>query len=85
MIRRFAHVAIAASLAACPLVAAAEQSLEAMRSAAVAWLVKNRTLPGARMVAEADPLDSRLRLARGVPGRRTAVRRRHDVPDHDEA
>jgi flagellar basal body P-ring formation protein FlgA len=63
VIHRPAALAIAACLAACPLVAAAEQSLDAMRNAAVAWLVQNRTLPGARMVAEADPLDSRLRLA----------------------
>jgi flagellar basal body P-ring formation protein FlgA len=62
--RRLATTTLAAAcLAACPLVASAEQSLEAMRNAAVSWLVQNRTLPGARMVAEADPLDSRLRLA----------------------
>jgi flagellar basal body P-ring formation protein FlgA len=63
VIRRLATAAAMAGLLGCPLVAAAGQSLEAIRSSAVAWLQQNRTLPGARMVAEADPLDSRLRLA----------------------
>ncbi|HEY4090181.1 MAG TPA: flagellar basal body P-ring formation chaperone FlgA [Luteibacter sp.] len=78
MIRRVAAIAIVVVLAACPPVAAAaEQSLEAIRDSAVTWLKQNRTLPGARMVAEADPLDSRLRLAAcaaplevSVPGNR---------------
>ncbi|KJV36272.1 flagellar basal body P-ring formation chaperone FlgA [Luteibacter yeojuensis] len=63
MIHRLARGAVVAGLLCCPLAAAAGQSLEAIRSSAVAWLQQNRTLPGARMVAEADPLDSRLRLA----------------------
>ncbi|WP_246058647.1 flagellar basal body P-ring formation chaperone FlgA [Luteibacter pinisoli] len=62
MIRRLATAAVMASLAACPLAAAAEQSLAAIRTSAVSWLEQHRTLPDARMVAEADPLDSRLRL-----------------------
>nr|WP_240151226.1 flagellar basal body P-ring formation chaperone FlgA [Luteibacter jiangsuensis] len=48
---------------AVPLSAAATQSLEAVRAAAVNWLQQHRTLPGARMTAEAAPLDSRLQLA----------------------
>lgn len=63
MIYRFATTALVACLATCPLAAAASQSLDVLRDSAVAWLKQNRTLPGARMVAEADPLDSRLRLA----------------------
>lgn len=51
------------ALLACPLPAAATQSLDAVRALAVDWLQANRNLPGARMTAEAGPLDSRLRLA----------------------
>lgn len=46
-----------------PPCAAAGQSVDAVRTAAVTWLEQNRALPGARMTVEADPLDSRLRLA----------------------
>ncbi|UPG93507.1 flagellar basal body P-ring formation chaperone FlgA [Luteibacter aegosomatissinici] len=63
MMHRLATTALVTALAACPLAAAASQSLDTLRDSAVAWLKQNRTLPGARMVAEADPLDSRLRLA----------------------
>lgn len=42
---------------------AAATTQETVRATAVSWLQKNRTLPGARMTAEADSLDSRLRLA----------------------
>lgn len=42
---------------------AAATTQEAVRSTAVSWLQKNRSLPGARMTAEADSLDSRLKLA----------------------
>lgn len=52
-----------AALVASPCVAWADQSLEAVRSAAVDWLQQHRGLPGARMTAEAGQLDSRLRLA----------------------
>ena len=50
-------------LLALPLCAEAGQSVDVVRTAAVSWLQQNRTLPGARMTAEADSLDSRLRLA----------------------
>ncbi|APG02819.1 flagella basal body P-ring formation protein FlgA [Luteibacter rhizovicinus DSM 16549] len=53
----------ATALLALPLCALAGQTVEAVRVAAVTWLQQNRTLPGARMTVEADPLDSRLRLA----------------------
>ena len=53
----------ATALLALPLCALAGQSVESVRVAAVTWLQQNRALPGARMTAEADPLDSRLRLA----------------------
>ncbi|MGN6092843.1 MAG: flagellar basal body P-ring formation chaperone FlgA [Luteibacter jiangsuensis] len=63
MIRRAVAFAGLAVLLAAPLSAAATQSLEAVRAAAVNWLQQHRTLPGARMTAEAAPLDSRLQLA----------------------
>lgn len=63
MIRRAVALAGSALLLAAPLSAAATQSLEAVRAAAVNWLQQHRTLPGARMTAEAAPLDSRLQLA----------------------
>lgn len=63
MIRRAVAFAGLAVLLAAPLSAAAAQSLEAVRAAAVNWLQQHRTLPGARMTAEAAPLDSRLQLA----------------------
>lgn len=53
----------ATALLVLPLCALAGQSVESVRVAAVTWLQQNRALPGARMTAEADPLDSRLRLA----------------------
>jgi len=60
-----------------PPCAVAGQSLDSVRMAAVTWLQENRALPGARMTAEADPLDSRLHLAdcpkplaASVPGNR---------------
>jgi flagella basal body P-ring formation protein FlgA len=46
-------------LAPCALAA---QSVDTVRSAAVSWLQQNRVLPGARMIAEADPLVTRLHL-----------------------
>lgn len=55
-------VALATLLVLSPC-AEAGQSVDAVRTAAMTWLQQNRTLPGARMTAEADPLDSRLRLA----------------------
>ena len=65
------------TLLALPLCAAATQSMDSVRAAAVTWLQQNRALPGARMTADADPLDSRLRLAEcprplasSVPGNR---------------
>jgi len=63
VIRRAVAFAGLAVLLAAPLSAAATQSLEAVRAAAVNWLQQHRTLPGARMTAEAAPLDSRLQLA----------------------
>lgn len=63
MIRRAVAFGGLAALLAVPLSAAATQSLEAVRAAAVNWLQQHRTLPGARMTAEAAPLDSRLQLA----------------------
>jgi flagella basal body P-ring formation protein FlgA len=62
------HRVLAAGLAfAAPLVlplsAKAGQSLDSIRATAVDWLQQHRSLPGARMTAEAAPLDSRLRLA----------------------
>lgn len=51
------------ALLALPPCAAAGQAVDSVRTAAVTWLQQNRTLPGARMIAEADPLDSRLHLA----------------------
>lgn len=63
MTRRAAAATTLAVLLAAPLSAAATQSLEAVRAAAVTWLQQHRTLPGARMTAEAAPLDSRLQLA----------------------
>lgn len=63
MIRRAVAFGGLAALLAVPLSAAATQSLEAVRVAAVNWLQQHRTLPGARMTAEAAPLDSRLQLA----------------------
>ena len=51
------------ALLALPLCVAATQTVESVRAAAVTWLQQNRTLPGARMTAEAAPLDSRLLLA----------------------
>lgn len=51
------------ALLACPLDAAAGQSLESVRAVAVDWLQQHRTLPGARLSAEAGTLDSRLQLA----------------------
>jgi len=58
-----ACVVAATALLALPLDAAATQGVDSVRTAAVTWLQQNRTLPGARMTADADPLDSRLRLA----------------------
>ncbi|MBB3225618.1 flagella basal body P-ring formation protein FlgA [Luteibacter sp. Sphag1AF] len=46
-----------------PVVARAGQSMDALKASAVEWLQQNRTLPGARLVAEAGTLDSRLALA----------------------
>lgn len=63
MIRRAVAFGGLAALLAVPLSAAATQSLEAVRATAVNWLQQHRTLPGARMTAEAAPLDSRLQLA----------------------
>ncbi|TCV94130.1 flagella basal body P-ring formation protein FlgA [Luteibacter rhizovicinus] len=67
-----------AALLALPAAVRAEQSVDGVRDAAVQWLQQNRTLPGARMVAEAGTLDSRLKLADcparpviNVPGNRT--------------
>jgi flagella basal body P-ring formation protein FlgA len=54
---------VVATLLGLPLSAVAGQTVESVRAAAVNWLQQNRTLPGARMTADADPLDSRLRLA----------------------
>lgn len=60
-----------------PLGAVADQSMDAVRTTAVTWLQANRGLPGARMVLDAAPLDSRLHLAdcaaplaASVPGNR---------------
>lgn len=55
--------AIAALVVLCCAQDALATTQEAVRSTAVSWLQNNRTLPGARMTAEADSLDSRLRLA----------------------
>ena len=63
MIRRAVAATALAVLLAAPLSAAATQSLEALRAAAVNWLQQHRTLPGARMTAEAAALDTRLQLA----------------------
>lgn len=63
MIQRVVAGLAFTALIGCPLVAAADQSVEAVRQAAVNWLQANRTLPGARMILDAAPLDSRLRLA----------------------
>jgi len=52
----------ATALLALPLCAAAGQTVDSVRVAAVTWLQQNRALPGATMTAEADSLDSRLRL-----------------------
>lgn len=60
--KRIVAAFIVLSALACPLMAAAT-SLDEVRDVAVAWLKTNRTLPGARMEAQADSLDSRLRLA----------------------
>ncbi|MDF3982123.1 flagellar basal body P-ring formation chaperone FlgA [Luteibacter sp. PPL201] len=62
MIRRLALAIAALASLACPFVAAAT-SVDQVRDIAVAWLRQNRTLPGARMEADAVALDSRLRLA----------------------
>jgi flagella basal body P-ring formation protein FlgA len=51
------------ALHAVALPAMAAQSLDAVRNTAVEWLRSHRALPGARMTAEAAPLDSRLQLA----------------------
>lgn len=59
--KRLVAALVALSSLACPLVAAAT-SLDDVRDIAVAWLKENRSLPGARMEAQADSLDSRLRL-----------------------
>lgn len=64
MIQRSAASGLVLSaLLACPLPAAAGQPVESVRTAAVDWLQAHRSLPGSRMVLEAAPLDSRLRLA----------------------
>lgn len=63
MIPRAVAVAGFAGLLVAAFPAAATQSLEAVRATAVDWLQQHRTLPGARMTAEAVPLDSRLQLA----------------------
>ncbi|SFW37670.1 MULTISPECIES: flagellar basal body P-ring formation chaperone FlgA [Luteibacter] len=63
MMRRVLAVATTAALLACPLCAVAAQSLDVVRATAVDWLQQHRTLPGARMTAEAGTLDSRLHLA----------------------
>lgn len=52
----------AAVLVVLPPCVLATQPVDAVRATAVSWLQQNRTLPGARMVAEADPLDTRLHL-----------------------
>lgn len=52
----------ASTLLVLPLCAVAGQTVDSVRAAAVTWLQQNRTLPGATMTAEADSLDSRLRL-----------------------
>ncbi|MDQ7996996.1 MAG: flagellar basal body P-ring formation chaperone FlgA [Luteibacter sp.] len=64
MIHRFVAGGLAlAALLGCPLPAAATQSVDGVRDAAVNWLRANRAPPGSRMVLEAVPLDSRLKLA----------------------
>ncbi|NID16891.1 flagellar basal body P-ring formation protein FlgA [Luteibacter yeojuensis] len=54
---------IFATLLCVALPATASQSLDTVSTTAVTWLQQHRTLPGARMTAEAAPLDSRLQLA----------------------
>jgi flagella basal body P-ring formation protein FlgA len=64
VIRRALARGIAAStLLVLPPCVSAAQSVDSVRAAAVSWLQQNRGLPGSRMVAEADPLDTRLHLA----------------------
>jgi len=64
VIRRALPCGIAlATLCGWPLAAAAAQPIDAVSQAAVTWLQTHRALPGTRMVLEAAPLDSRLRLA----------------------
>jgi flagella basal body P-ring formation protein FlgA len=64
VIHRFVAGGLAlAVLLGCPLSAAATQSVDGVRDAAVNWLRANRAPPGSRMVLEAVPLDSRLKLA----------------------
>lgn len=58
----FARGITVTALLALPLCALAGQTVESVRAAAVTWLLQNRALPGARMTADADSLDSRLRL-----------------------
>jgi len=61
--RRWVLAMALVALSGVALPAAAAQSLDAVSATAVNWLQQHRTLPGARMTAEAAPLDSRLQLA----------------------